>query len=131
MYKKPYYYDYFEQHKLYRDYRDFVLKSEYIKPILYTVGVYALDENKKEHLTEMMALTCDSVDWAVVNGHIYKKEGECFVAARPSCIRRMPMSAAAIENTQKTHFYKILKEEEFNSYAELREALEQEEGEAA
>lgn len=47
MYKKPAHYDYFEQYRLYRDYRDFVLKDEYIRPILYKVGVYELDENKK------------------------------------------------------------------------------------
>lgn len=38
MQEKPYFCDYFEQHRLYRDYRDFILKYEYDKPILYSVG---------------------------------------------------------------------------------------------
>lgn len=131
MYKKPEHYNYFERHKLYRDYRDFVLKDEYVKPVMYTVGVYELDDMFEEHLTEMMALPCDNLDWAVVEGVVYRKKGTHPIG----CIRRVAMSVDEIiregPGRKPTHFYKILKEKEFNSYAELREALEQEEGEEA
>ena len=131
MYKKPDHYNYFEQHRLYRDYRDFVLKDEYIKPVLYKVGVYELDENKKAHLTEMMALTCDNLDWAIIDGVLYKKEGTCLVASCPNCIRKMPMSKYEMLKEGATgkkwpRFYKILREKEFSSYSELRAALEYE-----
>lgn len=131
MYKKPSHYNYFEQHRLYRDYRDFVLKDEYIKPILYKVGVYELDENKKAHLTEMMALTCDNLEWSIVDGVLYKKEGICPVASCPNCIRRMPMSKyemlkEGVTGKKRNRFYKILREKEFSSYSELRAAIEYE-----
>lgn len=126
MQEKSYFYDYFEQHRLYRDYRDFVLKDEYDKPILYTVGVYALDENKEAQLIEIMKLACDNDDWSVVKGRLYKKEGNCPVASHPTCIRRVAMSEQELTPEKRTRFYKILEEKEFNNFVELREALERE-----
>lgn len=124
MQEKAYFCDYFEQHRLHRDYRDFVLKDEYDKPILYTVGVYELDENQSARLIEIMSLACDNDDWAVVNGRLYKKQGTCPVAAHPTCIHRVAMSEEELTDKKRTRFYKILKEKEFKSFVELREALE-------
>lgn len=128
MQEKAYYCDYFEQHRLYRDYRDFILKDEYVKPVMYSVGVYALDENEEAHLIEIMTLACDNMRWAIVNGRLYKKEGTCPVAAHPTCIRRVPMNAEEMKRKNHTLFYKILEEKEFNNFVELREALERENG---
>ena len=83
MQEKPYFCDYFEQHRLYRDYRDFILKDEYDKPVLYTVGVYELDENKEAQLIETMKLAYDNYDWSIVNGRLYKKEGTCPFVSHP------------------------------------------------
>lgn len=136
MQEKPYHYNYFEQHRLYRDYRDFVLKDEYDKPILYTVGVYELDENEEAQLIEIMKLACDNDDWAIVNGRLYKKEGTCPVKSCPNCIRRVAMSKKemlkeGVRGKKQNRFYKILEEKEFSNFLELRESLEMENNEDA
>lgn len=93
----------------------------------------SLTRTKKAQLKEMMALTCDNINWAIVDGVLYKKEGTCPVASCPNCIRRMPMSKyemlkEGVTGKKWPRFYKILREKEFNSYSELRAALKYENG---